>query len=262
MKIIAVTQARLGSTRLPNKILKPIGDNTLLGLHVQRILESKRIDELIIATTVKEDDAKIAEFAEARSLPYHRGSEDDVLDRFYQAVKDKAPDYVVRLTSDCPLIDATLIDKVIDFVVSKGLDYASNVLNPTYPDGQDVEVFKFAALERAWNEATLKSDREHVTPYIWRNSTFKGGNLFESDNFSEGYNFEHVRMTVDEPKDYQLILHIVNQLGIERTWKEYTQFIEENPSVAAINSDIIRNEGLLKSQQKDKENGQRARFIS
>ncbi len=255
MKIIAVTQARLGSTRLPQKIFKKIGNHTLLDLHLIRVQKSECISKLIIATTTNPEDAEIEAYATTKRISCYRGSENDVLDRFYQAVKNEEPDYVVRVTSDCPLLDATLVDKVIRFVVDNQLDYGSNVLNPTYPDGQDVEVFKFEALEKAWNESTALSDREHVTPYLWRNSTFKGGTLFQSDNFDEGYDYEHVRMTVDEPKDYQLIKAVVEKMGMDKTWMEYTNFILENPNIQAINSNIIRNEGLLKSIKKDKQDG-------
>src|SRR5690606_29188359 len=159
--------------------------------------------------------------AKSMGVKYFRGSEADVLDRFYQAVKDEKPEYVVRLTSDCPLIDSNLIDAIIQYTINKNLDYCSNTLNPGYPDGQDVEVFKFAALEKAWKEANLVSEREHVTPYIWKNSTFKKGELFSSDNFDEGFNMGHLRMTVDEQKDFNLIAHLVKALDITRPWLEY-----------------------------------------
>lgn len=255
MKIIAVTQARSGSTRLPNKILMKVGNQSLLELHVNRIKQSKLIDKLIIATTTAAQDAQIVDLAKALDTASFRGSENNVLDRFYQTVKNEGADYVVRLTSDCPLIDAALIDKVIQYALDNDLDYCSNVLNPTYPDGQDVEVFKFAALEKAWNEATLSSDFEHVTPYLWRNSTYKNGAIFKSDNFEEGYDYEKIRMTVDEQKDYDLIVKLVEQLGNDKTWLAYTEFIMKYPDLLKINSDIKRNEGFLKSLKKDKLNG-------
>src|SRR5882672_5656637 len=174
MRVIAVTQARMSSTRLPGKVMKRIGNVTLLELHIQRILKSKKVDQLVLATTISKEDISIVEVGNKLKVASYRGSVDDVLDRFYQSLKGMNPNYVVRLTSDCPLIDAELIDKIVQYTIDNKLDYCSNTLDPKYPDGQDVEVFTFAALTKAWNEAKLASEREHVTPYIWKNSTFKG----------------------------------------------------------------------------------------
>jgi spore coat polysaccharide biosynthesis protein SpsF len=251
VKIVALTQARLGSTRLPGKILKEIGDTTLLGLHIDRILKSKKINTLVVATTTSPEDEVVETFAKQKKLISYRGSVNDVLDRFYQAAKLQQAEYVVRLTSDCPLIDATLIDKIIGYAVDKKLDYCSNTLDPHYPDGQDVEVFTFKALEKAWNEATLPSEREHVTPFIWKNSSFKNGDLFKSDNFNEGYDFGHLRMTVDEPKDYELIKSLVHALGVKSTWLEYANYLQTHDTVREINSAINRNEGYSKSIEKE-----------
>lgn len=255
MKIIAVTQARLGSTRLPNKVLMKIDNKTLLELHLNRVMASAHIGELIVATTTESNDQKIVDYVSGLGIASFRGSEEDVLDRFYQCVKDKNADYIVRLTSDCPLIDSDLIDKVINFTIENKLDYGSNVLNPSYPDGQDVEVFKFSALKKAWRNATLTSDREHVTPYIWRNSTFLGKDLFQSDNFEEGYDFNRIRMTVDESVDFELVSSLVKHCGTNSSWLEYTAFIEKTPEVLAINAGIVRNEGFQKSLEKDKNMG-------
>jgi spore coat polysaccharide biosynthesis protein SpsF len=251
MRIVAITQARTGSTRLPGKVLMEINGNTLLGLHLQRIQQSKKIDELIVATTTEPQDNSIVEVASNHKVETYRGSVDDVLDRFYQAIKDKNADYVVRLTSDCPLIDPALIDKVIAYAVEKKLDYCSNTLNPTYPDGEDIEVFKFDALKKAWKEALLPSDREHVTPFIWKNSSFAGGVMFSSANYSEGHSFGHLRITVDEMSDLELIKNIVSELGTDRTWLEYAEYIEKNKSIKALNETITRNEGYQKSLNTD-----------
>jgi spore coat polysaccharide biosynthesis protein SpsF (cytidylyltransferase family) len=251
MRIIAVTQARLGSTRLPGKILKEVDGTTLLGLHIHRVLKSKKIDELMVATTISPDDDAIERFANEKKLASYRGSVNDVLDRFYQAIKNKNADYVVRLTSDCPLIDASLIDKIVAYAVDNKLEYCSNTLDPHYPDGQDVEVFTFAALEQAWREAKLISEREHVTPFIWKNSSFKDGTLFKSDNFAEGYNFGHLRMTVDEMKDYELVKTLIRALGKEASWLDYANYLQEHEAVREINNTITRNEGYSKSLEKE-----------
>ena len=254
MKVIAVTQARSGSTRLPNKVLLKIEDKTLLQIHIDRIKQAKQVDAIIIATTIEKADDVIASLANSLDVMYHRGSENDVLDRFYQTVKDIQPDYIVRLTSDCPLIDTMLLDEVIAKAKEEDLDYYANVIEEQYPDGQDIEVIKFSALEKAWKEASLKSDREHVTPYIRNNSTYKGGSLFKSNNHDLDDNYNHVRLTVDEPKDLEVIKHIVNDLGLDKDWRTYAEYYLNNPKVKALNDTIVRNEGYQKSVDEDKNN--------
>lgn len=249
--IIAITQARTTSTRLPNKVLKEIEGKTLLQIHIERIKRSKKIDQLIVATTVNETDEPIVNLCHQLGCTVSRGSEADVLDRFYQAVKNTPPHYVVRLTSDCPLVDANLIDAVIEYCIKNDLDYCSNTLNPYYPDGQDVEVFKFSALEKAWMMAQLESEREHVTPYIWKNSSFKGGQLFNSDNYKEGeQSYGHLRMTVDEEQDFVVIKSLIEKLGLDKDWKTYGEYLEKS-KLLILNNSISRNEGYSKSINKE-----------
>jgi spore coat polysaccharide biosynthesis protein SpsF (cytidylyltransferase family) len=174
-----------------------------------------------------------------------------VLDRFFQSLKGQPTDYVVRLTSDCPLIDAQLIDKVIDQTISQNLDYCSNTLDPHYPDGQDIEVFRYSALKKAWTDAALPSEREHVTPYIWKNSTYKGGTMFVSGNFNENYSYGHLRMTVDEPRDFEVITRLIKDLGHNKTWLDYAKHLENNQEIKSITADIKRNEGYDKSINKE-----------
>src|SRR5690242_17368237 len=140
MKVLAITQARTGSTRLPGKVLKEIAGKTLLEIHLERILHSKLIDKLVVATTLEKEDDEIVKVAERANVSHYRGSLENVLDRFYQAAKIYQPEWVVRLTSDCPLIDANLIDQVIVFAMNNDVDYCSNTLVPTFPDGIDIEV--------------------------------------------------------------------------------------------------------------------------
>lgn len=251
MKIIAITQARTGSTRLPAKVLKTIGDNTLLDIHIQRILQSKRLGKLVVATTVEVNDEKIVAVAQKYDLPFYKGSVNDVLDRYYQAAKEYSPDYVVRITSDCPLIDAVLIDQIIDFTVEGNYDYVSNVINQSgFPNGEDVEVFKFSALEKAWKEAKLKSEREHVTPYIRNNSSYFGKELFHSAEYPAEIDYTHVRLTVDEPADFEVMKIMITALGIDKTWQEYTKYYIEN-NIARLNGTIKRADGYEKSLKND-----------
>lgn len=251
-KVIIVTQARLGSSRFPNKILENIGNDTMLSLHLKRLQDSKLKNAIVVATTHEQGVERIEEIVTNLGLYVYKGSTNDVLDRFYNAVKFLSPDYVVRVTSDCPLIDSNLVDKIIEFTILNDLDYGFNGLVENYPDGQDVEVFKFSALEDAWLNASLQSEREHVTPYIRNNSSFKGVNKFKSDNYSAPQNYNHIRMTVDEPADIETIRLLVEELGTSKDWLTYTNYIIEN-SEKLKNQNIIRNEGYLKSLQNDKQ---------
>ncbi len=250
VKTILITQARTGSTRLPGKILKEIEGKSLLQIHLNRLEKCKKISEIIVATTTNEEDAIIYDKAIEWGFNASRGSESDVLGRFYQAVKDKKADWIVRVTSDCPLIDPVLVDEVISFVQENDKDYGANILVENFPDGQDIEVFKFSALEEAWKEANLQSEREHVTPYIRNNSDYKGGTLFSAVNYPCESDFSKIRMTVDESRDFELIEILIKNLGVEKSWIEYTNFIIGN-NLTKVNDKIIRNEGLLKSLKND-----------
>ena len=250
LKTILITQARSGSTRLPGKILKKINDESLLEIHLKRLNKCNNVSNIIVATTDKPEDKVIYDYAIDWGFNSFRGSESDVLDRFYQAVKKEKSDWIVRVTSDCPLIDPILVDKLINFAHDNNTDYCSNTLVENYPDGQDIEVFKFSALEAAWKNANLSSDREHVTPYIRNNSDFKGASLFTALNYPCVSNYSKIRMTVDETKDFNLIKILIKDLGTDKTWLEYTNHIIKN-DLNKINNSIIRNEGLLKSLKND-----------
>ena len=250
IKTILITQARTGSTRFPNKILKEIDKKSLLEIHLERLNQCNKISKIIVATTIKEDDQLIYKKAIDWGFSASRGSELDVLDRFYQSVKDENADWIVRVTSDCPLIDPVLVDEVIRFVQERDIDYGSNGLIEHFPDGQDVEVFKFSALKTAWENAKLLSEREHVTPYIRNNANGKGNNLFTSINYPCAADYSKIRMTVDEVQDFELIKILIHKLDTKMSWQEYTDFIISN-NLSKINDDIIRNEGLLKSLKKD-----------
>jgi glutamate-1-semialdehyde aminotransferase/spore coat polysaccharide biosynthesis protein SpsF (cytidylyltransferase family) len=252
MKIVAVTQARYGSSRLPGKVLKEVNGKTLLSIHLKRVAASKKISQLIVATTTEPEANLIEEIAIQNNCLVYKGSLDDVLDRYYGAVRNEKADYVVRVTSDCPLIDAVILDNIIEHCLEHQLDYCSNTLEASFPDGMDVEVFRFSALETAWKEATLQSDREHVTPYIWRNSTAKGGAVFKSCNFQSEEDNSAIRLTVDTSNDLELINQLVLAIGDSASWKDYVRYLNEHPNLLTINNNTQRNEGLMKSLQHDK----------
>jgi spore coat polysaccharide biosynthesis protein SpsF (cytidylyltransferase family) len=249
MRTVALIQARMGSTRLPGKILKKINGKTLVEILLERLKKSKNIDKIIVATSTDSSNDVLVDLVDSLGVEVYRGSENDVLDRFYNALKKHTCDYVVRITSDCPLIDPDLIDKVITYTINQNVDYGSNVGagKEHFPDGQDTEVFKYSALEDAWKTAKLPSEREHVTPYIRTNLNV----LFSTVDYEAENDLGHIRMTVDTQKDFDAIEVLVNDLGTDRTWLDYTNYIIKFPK-KFTNQQIIRNEGYQKSLLEDK----------
>ena len=253
MKILAITQARYGSTRLPAKILKKVNGKTLLEIHLRRILQSKLISKLKIATTDEDGSKFIVEVADKVGVEYFKGSVDDVLSRFYGTAELEHPDYIVRLTSDCPLIDPSVIDETIRYCIDNGCDYARTD-SASFPDGLDTEVFKFSALVKAYNEANLTSEREHVTPYIWKNSTSWGGNLFYSKKLPNNqgvYAASEHRITIDEPEDFEVIRALIEAIGDDKGWKDYIDYLLSHDELKSINSKFGYNEGYEKSIKND-----------
>lgn len=252
--ILGIIQARTGSSRLPDKIFIEFNGKSDLFHVYNRVSRSKKINKLVIATTDKISDDKVLRFCEKEKINCYRGSEDDVLDRFYKCCKQldlTQNDIVVRITADCPLIDPIIIDEVIGFFEEEKCDYVSNGIEPTFPDGLDVEVFTFAALKKSWESAKLLSEREHVTPYIRSNET-----LFKIGNYKNKIDLSHHRWTLDEIEDYQLINAIYEKLYTPDKLfitQDVLSFLNENPKLKAINSKYARNEGYLKSLEKDKE---------
>ena len=251
MNVLALTQARTASTRLPRKVLKEIGGKTLLRIHCERAMAAKLVDKMIVCTSTSEEDKAICEEAGRIGLDCYRGSEDNVLDRFYQAAKPHRPKYVVRITSDCPLIDPALLDTVIQYTMDNAPDYCSNFFEAAFPDGQDIEVFTFEALETAAQNATRTIELEHVTPYIRENSDYKGGTMFRGINYAPDRDYGHVRITVDEQNDFDMMTRLIGDLGLDKTWKEYTDYLEANPEISGINSQIMRNEGYYKQLEEE-----------
>lgn len=219
MKIIGVTQARIGSSRLPGKVLLSIKKKTLLQYHLERAIKSRWVDKWIVATTNEPGSDMICKIAEQLSVASFRGSIHDVLDRFYQAVKNDAPDYVVRITSDCPLVDPELADEVISYTIEKNLFYCCT--SSQFPDGVDVEVFKLTALKEAHENATSPTDREHVTPFIKRRA--QDAKLLHEFNSEKVYS--NIRFTVDEAGDFTAIQTLIEYLGAGARWETYADFI-------------------------------------
>lgn len=238
----------MGATRLPGKVLLPLGGSTALEAELARVRKARRIDKILVATTTEGRDDQLAEHLQKIGQEYFRGSEEDVLDRYYQAAKAagaRANDAIVRLTADCPLIDPVVIDLVVQTYLDGNYDFVSNSLEPySYPDGMDVEVFSFANLERAAREARLPSHREHVTFYFWENP----------DKFKIHYcqykkNWSRYRLTLDTAEDYELIKRVPANLSME----EIVRFLDQNPAIKNINAAVQHNAGWQSAFKKDEE---------
>ena len=249
--IVAIIQARMGSTRLPGKVLKKIGGKTLLECLILRVQQAKTLSTLVIATSDRPEDESIARLAKRLGVSCFRGSEHDVLDRYYQAAKQYGAETVVRLTGDCPFMDPSVIDDVVTLYLrnKKRVEYVSNVHPPTFPDGMDVEVFSFYALERAWEEARLVSEREHVTPFLYNHpKLFRIKNLYAEEDHSD------VRLTVDTLADLRLARSIHTKLYARNEYfnlKDILRLLTLQPKLTLINRHFLRNEGFTQSVQKD-----------
>lgn len=247
----AIIQARLNSTRLPNKVLAKIGKKRAIEILISRVKKAKNLQKIILATTNNAADKKLVDIAKKQKINYFKGDEIDVLSRFYFAAKKNSLDAIVRITGDCPFVDWNLIDDIVEkFISSKIYDYVSNVHPPTFPDGMDVEIFTFDALEKTFKKARLASDREHVTPYIWKHP--KEFRQFNVKFSSAGSKY---RLTLDEKKDL-IFLRLVQQNlgGYDFLLEDILNLLSEKPELVAINIGIARNEGYIKSLSQDAKN--------
>lgn len=250
MKYLVMIQARCGSTRLPNKVLKDLCGKPALQRMIERVQRSKMVDEVMVVTSIEKNNLPILKLCSDIGIRVGIGSEDDVLDRFYQSAKLIRPEYVIRLTADCPCFDAGLLDKAIS-ELKPDSDYMA-MTSESFADGLDLEIMKFSALEKAWKEAVHSFEREHVTQFIVRRPE-----VFKLQNFESpiGY-FGNHRWTVDEPEDFEVVEHIYRHFmstdkGDKFTYTDILNFMKENPDVKKINERFTRNEGLEKSIRED-----------
>ena len=245
MKRVAIMQARTTSTRLPGKVLLRLFGKTVIEHILTRVRAAKRVDALCVATTTNATDDAVAAIAHACGAAVYRGSEDDVLDRFYQAAKETQADTIIRITADDPFKDPQVIDEIVQTYEQGGLDYVSNTMQPTYPEGIDVEVFSMAALAKAWHEATLPSEHEHVTPYIWKHPE-----LFRTKNVAYEKDLSQLRWTLDKPEDWVFVQQVYDALYPKKPlflMDDILQLLDERPFLRTLQSATIRNEGYLKS---------------
>jgi len=242
--IVAIVQARMGSSRLPGKAIADVAGRPLLLRVVERVQRARRVDKVVVATTDQASDDPIATLCQLERVQYFRGSEDDVLDRFYRTAQANTADIVVRITADCPLIDPEVVDLVIARFQLGDCDYASNALRYTYPDGLDTEVFSFAALERAWREAKKPSEREHVTPYL-RTGKFRMANVESESPVPLG----KYRWTVDYPADLEFVRKIYQGFSGNKHFgsQDIFHLLKERPELATVQAETITNEGYYKS---------------
>lgn len=249
--ITAIIQARTGSTRLPNKIFRLLKGKPLIWHVVERLKWSKRIENIIIATTVNPKDDLIEYWASENSIPFFRGSEEDVLDRYYKTAIHYNCSTIVRITADDPFKDPEIIDKVIDLLKYENIDFAYNNNPPSFPEGLDTEVFSFSALEIAARSANDLFEREHVTQYFYRNM-----NKFKQKNLSYSKNISNLRWTIDTENDFKMA-----ELVYENLWQEGKIFLlndiltllERKPEIMDINSTEMRSL-MYKNNKKNEAN--------
>ncbi|CAM3340814.1 MULTISPECIES: cytidylyltransferase domain-containing protein [Saccharibacillus] len=235
MTVAVIIQARMGSTRLPGKVMKRLADHTVLGHVITRCQEMPLVDHIIVATTVSEEDTAICIEAKKYGVTCYRGSEENVLSRYYEAAAMVEADIIVRITSDCPLLDPEISNSVIEYFMSSDYDYVSSGLSQTFPRGLDTEVFSFKALKTAYNNAQEAFEKEHVTPYIYLHPQ-----IFKVSSFSNATDQSRYRLTLDTEQDWDLIFKVYQQLykgksfGINAVLKLFEQY----PSLSLINKDV------------------------
>ncbi|MFZ7103245.1 MAG: cytidylyltransferase domain-containing protein [Peptococcaceae bacterium] len=242
MEIAAIIQARMGSRRLPGKVLKEVLEKPLLQLQIERVSRSKFLNSLMVATTNNDEDGKIVDLCRKLSVPYYCGAETDVLSRYYYAARNAKADIIVRLTGDCPLLDPQVIDRVIREFLNfyPQADYVSNTLVRTFPRGMDTSVISFSALEEAFLKARNPQDREHVTSFIYLNPQ-----QFKLKNVCYHQDVSRYRLTVDTAEDFSLIKRIIEGLYGVKPWftlEDIINFLAAHPRLSEINAHVEQGE--------------------
>jgi spore coat polysaccharide biosynthesis protein SpsF (cytidylyltransferase family) len=247
-KSTIIIQARTDSSRLPRKVLSKIQSKSMIWHVINRAKKVKNVEQIILATSTKQYDKPLVKIAEKESILAFTGSQNDVLDRYYQASLKFNADPIIRITGDCPLIDSKLITEMLDFFQHKKYDFVSNNIHPTYPDGLDTSIFSFNTLEQTWKKAKLQSEREHVVPYI-----IKHKKSFKIFSYENSQNLSNFRWTVDEKNDLLFVRRIYHLMKPKSIFysDDILKKIKQNPYLLNINSGIIRDEGYRKSLEND-----------
>jgi spore coat polysaccharide biosynthesis protein SpsF len=251
--IAAIIQARMGSERLPGKVLMDLAGRPVLWHIITRLQRASLLDRICVATTIENEDDSIEDACKMWDIPVYRGSREDVLSRYYECAKSigmhgDMNDYIVRITADCPFVDPGIVDVLIEHAVHGQYDYVSNVDPPTFPDGLDVEVVRFNVLETTVNDARLRSEREHVTPYIRKSKAFS------KFNYALNPALPNIRLTLDTRDDYHMIKLIYDALYVDGKiilLKDILKLFESRSDIFAINAQNTRNEGYEKSLRRD-----------
>jgi glutamate-1-semialdehyde 2,1-aminomutase len=243
VRTVAIVQARMGSTRFPEKVLKPVCGTPLIGILLERLRRAQSVDQIVLATSNDARNDALADYVRQLGIEVYRGSEQDVLDRYHGAARRARADTVVRVTGDCPLVDPQLVDEAVAAFHNSGVDYLSNCEPPTYPDGLDVEVFSARALEKAWREARRPPEREHVTLYLQHSGHFRVLGLPAAESLAAE------RWTVDEPCDLEVIAGIFSHFHPRRdfSWREVLDLLRREPGLFEANRHLIRNQGAAMS---------------
>lgn len=239
MKIVAVVQARMGATRFPNKVMASVCGAPMIGLLLERLSRSQRLHQIVLATSTDPRNEPLVRYVSERGFHVYQGSEQDVLDRYHKAAREVGADVVVRITGDCPLVDAQLVEEVIARFLETAADYVGNTAPPTFPDGLDVEVFSASALALAAANATEPAHREHVTPYLREDARFVRANYAHTQDLSA------CRWTVDEPVDLEVVANVFTHFSPRRdfSWREIVELQAQRPELFAANRTLVRNEG-------------------
>ena len=249
-RVVAIIQARSASTRLPGNVLMNLCDKSILQHVIDRVAKSQTVDEVIVATTMNHQDLPIVLHCGSKGVRVYAGSENNVLDRYYQTARHADADHIIRITSDCPMIDPKEIDRVVKEHLSGDFDYTSNSIDETCADGQDVEIFSIDALERSWKEAEMMSELEHVTQYIKKHPE-----IFTINNAAPKLNLSAKRWTVDNPEDFAFATEVFERLYPKDNYfgiDQILQLLNDSPELEKINGQLERNEGLKKSLREDK----------
>lgn len=239
-KVVAIIAARMQSTRLPGKALLDIAGRPMLARVIERVQRAKTVDAIVVATTERAEDQAICNLATDMGVSCYAGSVDDVLDRYYQAAMFLRADVIVRITGDCPLLQPSIVDAVVNGLIVHGYDYFGNIAPASFPDGLDCEALTFETLKTAQKEATLPSDREHVSPYMRRNGRFVTGNLERKPSLA------HLRWCVDEQADLDFVRAVYAEMGRDDFgMADVLALLDRKPELAKINGHLKRNASYL-----------------
>lgn len=249
-RVIAMIQARTGSKRFPRKVLAKIENKPMMWHVINRIKQVKGIQQIILITTEKKEDRILLRLARESGILGFAGDVNNVLKRYFRCAVLYHADAIIRITGDCPLIDPNVVEKMLTFYKKHDYDYVSNTFPPTFPDGLDTEIFSFKTLQRIAHDAKLKSDREHVTPYIRKNVR-----KFKIFNYENELDLSQFRWTVDEKNDLKFVRKIYHRMRPENIFsmKDILGIISKNPKILEINKGIRRNESYSRSLKKDRD---------